>query len=172
MKGVGIALAGVVLMAGMAHAQASTPAHPATTATKAAAHEMHAHTAAAPAAAKKEEAAGKPMTVMGELVDMGCYLGHGAKGASHKDCATRCIAGGMPMGVLTKDGALYLLTMSHENAEPYTKAKDMAAEEVKVTGPVSKRNGMQAIEVDAIEMAAAMPAAKPAAKPAETEKKG
>jgi hypothetical protein len=160
MKAVGIALAGVVLVAGMAvHADETAPAKTAT-GTAPAAHTMHAHTASAPAA-KGEPAAAKSMTVSGELVDMGCYLGHGAKGAEHKECATRCIAGGMPMGVLTKEGQLYLLTMSHDNAEPFTKAKDMAAEQVKVTGPVSKRSGMQAIEVDAIE-AAAMPAAKPA----------
>jgi len=159
MKGVGIALAGVVLFAGMAvHAQTTHAAHTAT------AHAHHA-TAAAASATKKEEPAAKSMTVSGELVDLGCYLGHGAKGASHKDCATKCIAGGMPMGVLTKEGALYLLVMSHDNAEPYTKAKDMAAEEVKVTGPVSKRSGMQAIEVDAIEMATM-------AKPAMTGSKG
>ena len=27
-------------------------------------------------------------TVTGELVDMGCYVGHGAKGEKHVDCAT------------------------------------------------------------------------------------
>ncbi|MFN8178351.1 MAG: hypothetical protein U0167_10490 [bacterium] len=157
MRGVGIALAGVVLFAGMAaHAQTHTQAHHAGT---------HAQMHAQAASAAKEPEAAKSMTVTGEIVDLGCYLGHGAKGASHKDCATKCIAGGMPMGVLTKEGKLYLLVMSHDNAEPFTKAKDMAAEEVKVTGPVSKRSGMEAIEVDAIELATM-------AKPATTGTKG
>jgi hypothetical protein len=98
---------------------------------------------------------GLSTTITGELVDLGCYLGHGAKGAAHKDCAAKCISGGMPMGVLTPEGSLYLLTMSHSNADPFTKAKGMAAETVKITGAVSKRDGMQAIEVDAVELVAA-----------------
>lgn len=93
------------------------------------------------------------MTVEGEIVDLGCYLGHGAKGAKHKSCATKCIAGGMPMGLLTQDGTLYLLTMSHEDADPFNAAKDLAAETVKVTGPVHERDGMLSLEVTALESA-------------------
>jgi hypothetical protein len=170
MKGVGIALAGVVLVAGMAvgaethTATTHAAGHQMAAAHTATAHTAAAHHAAAGASTTKEMPAAKSMSVTGELVDMGCYLGHGAKGASHRECAAKCIAGGMPMGVLTKEGTLYLLVMSHDNAEPYTKAKDMAAEEVKVTGPVSKRSGMTAIEVDAIELAKAAPATTPAPK--------
>ena len=91
------------------------------------------------------------MTVQGEIVDMGCYLGHGARGAKHKACATKCIAGGMPMGLLTDDGKLYLLTMSHENADPFNQAKDLAAETVKITGPVHERDGILSLEVDSLE---------------------
>ncbi len=102
------------------------------------------------AATKSEAAATKPVTLKGELVDTGCYLGHGARGEKHKACATKCISGGMPMGLLTADGALYLLTMDHGNPDPYNQAKDLAAEMVEVTGPVFARNGMKAIEVTAV----------------------
>lgn len=108
--------------------------------------------AAAAGAAAKEAG---PMTAVGEIVDMGCYLGHGAKGAEHKGCATKCIAGGMPMGLLAKDGTLYLLTMSHENADPFNAAKQMAAEMVRVTGPMHERDGVKSLEVTAIEPAKA-----------------
>jgi hypothetical protein len=94
-------------------------------------------------------------TVQGEIVDMGCYLGHGAKGAKHKACATKCIAGGMPMGLLTDDGELYLLTMNHDNHDPFDAAKQMAAETVRVTGPVHERDGMLSLEVTAVEKAGA-----------------
>ena len=100
----------------------------------------------------------KPVTLKGELVDTGCYLGHEAKGEGHKACATTCIAGGMPMGLLTADGTLYLLTLSHDNADPYKAAKEMAAKMVEITGPVMERGGLKAIEVTAI--AEAKPAAK------------
>jgi hypothetical protein len=94
--------------------------------------------------------AGKSVVVRGELVDMGCYLGHEAKGEKHKSCATKCIAGGMPMGLLTADGTLYLLTMSHDAADPFNRAKQLAGSMVDVTGPVLERSGVKALEVDAV----------------------
>jgi hypothetical protein len=90
----------------------------------------------------------KAMTLKGEIVDMGCYLGMGAKGPDHKACALKCIQGGMPMGLLTSDGTLYLLTMSHADADPYNQAKTMAADIVEITGPVMERNGIKGLEVD------------------------
>jgi type 1 fimbria pilin len=94
--------------------------------------------------------ADKSVTITGEVVDLGCYLGHGAKGADHKSCALKCISGGMPMGLLTSDGKLYLLTMSHETADPFNAVKDLAAEQVSITGSVFERNGMKSLEVDQV----------------------
>ena len=108
---------------------------------------------------KKAEAA-KPATISGEVVDMGCYVGHGASGEKHTECAAKCIAGGMPMGLLTKEGHLYLLTMAHGNADPFNKLKDLAGKQVKVTGPTNERAGMKTLEVASAEAAA--PAAAPA----------
>ena len=88
-----------------------------------------------------------PTTLTGELVDMGCYLGHGARGEKHIECATKCISGGMPMGILTSAGKLYLVTLNHDNGDPYNKLKDMAGKSVTVTGVVSSRNGMSGIDV-------------------------
>jgi len=113
----------------------------------AAAHEGEAGKADAKTAVKE---APQAMTVTGEIVDMGCYLGHGAKGPDHASCATKCIAGGMPMGLLTADNKLYLMTMSHEDAEPFNKAKEMAAKMVEITGPVHERDGMLSIEVTSL----------------------
>jgi len=90
-----------------------------------------------------------PKTLKGELVDTGCYLGHEAKGEKHISCATKCIANGMPMGLLTADGKLFLITMDHENADPYNALKNMAGKQVEVTGVVSERGGMRGIDVTA-----------------------
>lgn len=100
--------------------------------------------------AEHKAEAGKTMTVQGEIVDMGCYLSHGAKGKDHQSCALKCVANGMPMGLLTEDGSLYLLTVSHDNADPFNQAKKMAAEQVSVTGHSMDRNGMIALEVDQV----------------------
>jgi len=100
---------------------------------------------------------GTVKTLTGELVDMGCYLGHAAKGEKHIGCATKCIANGMPMGVLTPDGTLYLVTLNHDNGDPYNKLKDMAGKTVKVTGTVMTRNGVKGIDVtEAAEVTAAV----------------
>jgi hypothetical protein len=99
-----------------------------------------------------------PTTLTGELVDTGCYLSHGARGEKHVECATKCISGGMPMGLLTADGKLYLITLNHDNPDPYGKLKDMAGKTVSVTGVVSSRNGMTGIDVTDVKLAAATPA--------------
>jgi hypothetical protein len=101
-------------------------------------------TAAAKAAAK---AGPKSMTVTGELVDLGCYMGHGAKGEGHKECALKCAAMGMPLGLLTSKGTLYLLTINHDDAAPFNQCKDWMAQNATVTGTLMVRGGMKAIEV-------------------------
>lgn len=108
---------------------------------------------------KKAETA-KPVTISGEVVDMGCFVGNGASGEKHAECGKKCIAGGMPMGLLTAEGQLYLLTMAHGNADPFNKIKDLAGKQVKVTGPTNERAGMKTLEVASAEAAA--PATAPA----------
>lgn len=98
-------------------------------------------------------AAGKSTTMQGEIVDMGCYLDHEASGKDHQSCAQKCLGNGMPMGLLTKDGTLYLLTQSHDNLDPFNQAKQWAAEQVVVTGPQMERHGMKAIEVEQVKLA-------------------
>jgi hypothetical protein len=83
----------------------------------------------------------------GEVVDTGCYLAHEAKGMKHKDCGSKCVANGMPMGLLTKDGKLFLLTLDHDNADPYNQLKEWVGSTVEVTGTPLERSGMKAIDV-------------------------
>ncbi len=109
---------------------------------------------------KEMKAEKKPVTIKGEIVDTGCYISHGAMGEKHMKCATTCIANGMPMALLTTDGKLYLLTLNHDNADPYNKCKEMAAATVEITGVVSERNGVKAIDVTGVKPAAAAAATK------------
>jgi len=99
------------------------------------------------ASVQAHEISKRQTTIVGELVDTGCYLGHSGQGAKHVGCATMCIKGGMPMGVLTRQGTLYLITMNHDNPDFYNKLKGMAGKNVAITGPVFTRSGMKAIEV-------------------------
>lgn len=92
----------------------------------------------------------KTTTLTGEVVDTGCYLGHEARGAKHVACATKCINNGMPMGILTAQGALYLVTLNHDNPDPYNQLKGMAGKTVTVTGVVIERGGMKGVDVTGV----------------------
>lgn len=96
----------------------------------------------------------KPVKLKGEVVDMGCYIGAGAMGEKHKECATKCIANGMPMGLLSGK-TLYLITLNHDNPDAYNKLKDMAAQMVEVTGTVGESGGIKAIDITDVKLAAA-----------------
>jgi hypothetical protein len=53
------------------------------------------------------------VTVSGEIVDTKCYLGvmNPGRGKVHRDCAVRCLSGGIPPALLVSEtGKLYLLT--------------------------------------------------------------
>jgi hypothetical protein len=111
---------------------------------------MYANVYAADQTKSATKEAPKLQTITGEVVDMGCYLSKGERGASHKGCAQMCINNGMPMGLLTNEGKLYLLTLSHDNADPYNAVKKMAAEQVSITGPVSDRDGIMSLTVQEV----------------------
>ena len=103
-----------------------------------------------PASASGEaKAKPKVMTIKGEIVDTGCYLGHGAKGEKHKECALKCASNGMPIALLVKD-KLYLLTPNHDDADPFNKAKEWAGETVEVSGTLMEKGGITAIDLTSI----------------------
>ena len=91
---------------------------------------------------------GTASSVTGEVLDMACYMKSGAHGDGHKDCATMCINGGSPMGILTSDNKVYLLVENHDKAAAYAEAKKHPGAQVTVTGTVSERNGITAIIAD------------------------
>jgi hypothetical protein len=89
-------------------------------------------------------ASGETQTLKGEVVDLMCYLDHGAKGEKHKNCAEKCIKSGGPVGLLTSEGQLYLVIGEHKPMNDELAAK--AAQTVTLKGKVVERNGMKMIE--------------------------
>ncbi len=59
---------------------------------------------------------GKIVTVVGEIIDYSCYLQLGKHGTKHRDCGQKCLKNGMPIGLLTKEGKLYLLMEEEHDA--------------------------------------------------------
>jgi hypothetical protein len=88
-------------------------------------------------------------TIKGEVVDMMCYLDHGAHGDKHAGCAEKCIKSGGPVGILTADKKLYLVVGDHKPMNDELAA--LAAKTVTLKGKVVSRDGVNMIENAVIE---------------------
>ena len=83
-------------------------------------------------------------TIKGEVVDLMCYLDHGAKGEKHAGCAKDCIKSGGPVGLLTSDNQLYLVIGEHKPMND--KLAPLAAKTITLKGKVAERDGIKMIE--------------------------
>lgn len=97
---------------------------------------------------------GKVVTVVGEIVDFSCYLQVGKHGEKHRSCGQKCIQNGEPIGLLAKDGTLYMLMAEEHDPrrDGLTKsfraaAADHMAHVMEVTGTLSEVGGYKAIYV-------------------------
>ncbi len=92
-------------------------------------------------------------TLTGEILDFSCYLQIGKHGEKHRSCAQKCFTAGQPIGLLTEDGALYMLM--EEEHDPrrdgltdFRKAAiEHAAHIMEVTGTMSQYAGYRAMYV-------------------------
>ena len=94
-------------------------------------------------------------SVTGEVIDLACYYDDGASGPAHADCARRCIASGLPVGLKAKDGTVYVLIGRQipPSAQPGAKHESLnaqlapyAAKIVTMSGTIVRKNGMNVIE--------------------------
>lgn len=119
--------------------------------------------AAAPAKGAPRKIVRTLTTVRGELVDYYCYIERGARGPEHRDCAIRCVAGDVCMGILTPDGkTLMMLSVNHMRAmeplawrgipDPFQTCRGLLSETVDLTGYVMERRGQKIIEVTAVKV--------------------
>jgi len=90
------------------------------------------------------------VTVQGEVVDLACYMAMGKKGPEHKSCALLCAKNGVPLGILTDSGELFLLIDNHDNNEPYEATKKLAGSRAAITGQRFVKQGMASIMVTAV----------------------
>ena len=89
--------------------------------------------------------AAKPavVTVTGEVLDMACYLDHGAHGEKHAGCAKTCIESGLPVGIKSADGTVYLIIGEHK---PLNKElAELAAKTITLKGKLVSRDGISMI---------------------------
>lgn len=96
---------------------------------------------------------GKVSTIVGEIVDYSCYLQLGKHGGKHRECGQKCLQNGMPIGLLTKEGKLYLLMEEEHNQrrDAMTNFRQTAIENMayvmEVTGTLSEVDGQRALFV-------------------------
>jgi len=89
--------------------------------------------------------------IRGEVIDVECYVSHGAKGESHKQCAIACIKGGQPAGILEENtGKIYLVVTEDHTTHPSEKIMPFIARMVEVDGTVKERAGMSIIDIKSI----------------------
>ena len=96
----------------------------------------------------------REVTLNGEVVDVSCYVEKGAKGESHKECAITCAKNGWPLGILTKDGKLYVaMTAMGYDCIPNKVLMEHIGHQVEVTGYTHSKGGVNGISIANIAMA-------------------
>ena len=92
-------------------------------------------------------------SVTGEVIDLTCYIAGGMKGDGHRACAQVCADAGLPLGILSSDGHVYMTAGKGMPAPPATDMlRGHAAHTVTVEGTVSERDGARLITVDKVSM--------------------
>src|SRR5271165_973605 len=92
-----------------------------------------------------------PVTVTGEIVDSKCYLGvmNPGQGKVHRDCAARCLSGGIPPIFVTSHGATQLLLVGpNGNTLGRDALREFVAEPITIRGELLQRGGSGLLQID------------------------
>ncbi len=91
-------------------------------------------------------------TLTGEIVDSKCYLGvmNPGQGKVHRDCAARCLSGGIPPALLTSTGEIVLL-VNHDGI-PFSQdaLREFVDEVVVVRGNLIRRGDIKMMKAENI----------------------
>jgi sulfoxide reductase heme-binding subunit YedZ len=91
-------------------------------------------------------------TLTGEIVDSKCYFGvmNPGRGKVHRDCATRCLSGGIPPVLLTSSGEIVLLV--NHDGKPFAQnaLREFVDEVVVVRGNLIRRGDIKMMQAENI----------------------
>ncbi len=99
---------------------------------------------------------GRPVSVVGEIVDFSCYIQLGKHGDKHRSCGQKCVQNGQPAGLLTREGTLYMLMPEEHDprrdggVDAKASASDHMGHIVEVNGTEASVNGYRAIYVQGL----------------------
>ena len=91
------------------------------------------------------------VTLTGEIVDSKCYLGvmNPGQGKVHRDCAARCLSGGIPPIFVTAAGReQFLLVGPDGRALGRDALREFIAEPIRIQGELLESGSMQLLKVD------------------------
>ena len=91
-------------------------------------------------------------TLTGEIVDSKCYLGvmNPGRGKVHRDCAARCLSGGIPPALLTSTGEIVLLVNRDGKAFAQDALRAFVDEVVVVRGDLVRRGEIKMMQAENI----------------------
>jgi hypothetical protein len=102
----------------------------------------------------KKPQPGKIVTATGEIIDLSCYLQLGKHGEKHVSCGKKCLQANQPIGLLAKDGTVYMLMEEEhdprrdgQTAGFRKAATDHLGHIMEVTGAEATHAGLKAIYV-------------------------
>jgi hypothetical protein len=101
----------------------------------------------------KKPEPGHDVTLVGEIVDFSCYLQLGKHGEKHRSCGQKCVQNGQPIGLLTKDGRIYMLMPEEHDprrdggVDARQSGSEHMGQIVKVIGTEASHEGYRAIYV-------------------------
>lgn len=82
--------------------------------------------------------------ITGEIIDITCYVDHGASGEKHASCAAHCISSGLPVGIKAADGTIYTVVGEHK---PLNKElAEYGGKVVTLRGKPVSRDGLNLLE--------------------------
>lgn len=91
------------------------------------------------------------VSMTGEIVDSKCYLGvmNPGQGKVHRDCAARCLSGGIPPIFVTSDGhEQFLLVGLDGRALGGDALREFIAEPIQIQGELLESGSTQSLKVD------------------------
>lgn len=96
---------------------------------------------------------GRPATVVGEVVDVSCYLQLGKRGEAHIPCGTNCVQNGAPIGLVDADNVLTIVMAEEHDPRRYGNVAlkeamlPFMAKTVQATGMLTERDGVRTLYV-------------------------
>jgi hypothetical protein len=89
------------------------------------------------------------VSVTGEIVDSKCYLGvmNPGMGKVHRDCASRCMSGGIPPLFVTTTGDQFLLVGQDERPFQRDALRSFIAEPISLQGELLKRGDSKFLKI-------------------------